>query len=250
MSFFSSLVLILPGKPPTVSGAQLRQFAEALREVTGVRKESPATVSIKWGGRIDRNRRDIAEMDWGPHGFVAKIKAIFKPPGAYIGHMVPFPWDLERTRKPWQEVWDRENEIREIYRAYVDLGDLASEVIQRMSASHPDAKRSGVHPDSVLIEVNPVCPNTLNETYETCYGFISVQFPGNGYFTWGRTMAEYAAQYAEVDAVQGALQICRKHFPVAPMRNFEKVVGPLGDLFLNRSYYQEGDWILSIAETG
>lgn len=254
MSYFSSLVLIFPGKPPNVSGAQLRKFAEELRKVTGVKTESPANLSLKWGGRIDRNRRDIAEIDWGAHGLVEKIKAIFKPPGANIGYMVPFPWDLERNRKPWHELWDQADDSRRIYRAYVNLGNLAVEVTQRMMASPPDGRGGGtyggIYPDSVVIEVNPVCPNTLNETYETCRGFLSVQFPGNGYFTWGRSMGEYAAQYADVVAVREALRICRKHFPVGSMPKFDKMVEPLGDLFLNRSYYQEGDWILSIAETG
>ena len=63
-------------------------------------------------------------------------------------------------------------------------------------------------------------------------------------------MQDYAAQYSVAQPVIKAKQICREQFPVKRDERFERFAKHLGELFLNRACYEEGDWILSVSETG
>lgn len=237
MSFFSSLVLFYPGKPPVIKGHDLQNMASALRDAVGVKPDSRSTLEVKWGERIDQDYESTNETDWDESG-------IFGTPR-------DFAWDLKRFNLPWSEVWADSSALTgNVYRAYVSLGLLTKPAVESLRASDPSDDRSFIAPDCASIQIGPICPATLSTEELACTGMVAVTFAGNGYFTWGRNMADYAAQYRDAPPVCEARRICRERFPAVRDDSFERIADHLGDLFLNRSSYVEGDWILSISETG
>ncbi len=89
---------------------------------------------------------------------------------------------------------------------------------------------------------------TLDADEVLCTGMLAVSFEGNGYFSWGRCFSDYAEQYRDAPPVVAARRICRETFPVAHSERFDRIAEHLGETFLNRDDYEDGDWILSIAE--
>jgi hypothetical protein len=79
---------------------------------------------------------------------------------------------------------------------------------------------------------------------------MTVYFPGNGDFSWGPPWSAYAEQYAQAGPVVTAKRIARTFFPVRRDGEFERVASYLGETFLNRDCYEEGDWILTVSESG
>lgn len=240
MSFFSSLILFYPGKPPRMKGTDLHELAVSLRDAVGVEPASKASVSLKWGRRIDRDYKRFDEMEWNDVG-----------DGMAVGHLRSFPWDVKHFNVPWASAWPNAFVLqRTIYRADVSLGNLTKPAIESLAAADPSESWSRIEPDCAAIVVNPICPVTLSSEQLVCTGLMAVKFAGYGYFTWRSSMAEYAAQYAVAPPVLEARRICRERYPVARDGIFGRVADHLGELFLNRTDYEAGDWILSIAETG
>ncbi|MBI2302013.1 MAG: hypothetical protein HYU66_24175, partial [Armatimonadetes bacterium] len=200
MSFYSSLILFHPGKPPQMRGTDLHELAVSLRDAVGVTPSSNASVSLKWGRRIDQDYERTNEMEWDESGMV--------------GHLRSFPWDVKHFNVPWDAAWPSPFVLNHsIYRAYVSLGDLTKPAIESLAAADPAESWSRIEPDCAAIEINPICPVTLSSEQRVCTGLLAVKFAGYGLFTW-RSLAEYAAQYAVAPPVLEARRICRERYPV------------------------------------
>ena len=237
MSFFSSLSLFFPGTPPVITGTEWKRFAEALRSAVEVDQSSKGTLRIKWGDRIDQDYDDTNEFDWDDSGM--------------IGTPREFPWDIEIDNQPWEALWQNASvNGGNVYRSYLALGALTPDACRSLGATGDSDDGSYIAPDSVSLSANPVCPATLDAEEMVCTGLLEVSFAGNGYFSWGRPYADYAAQYREAPPIVAAQKICRELFPVTRDDRFDRIADHLGAIFLNRDYYAEGDWILSISETG
>jgi hypothetical protein len=237
MSFYSSLTLFYPGTPPSISGVSWRRFAGALRSEIGIRRESNCTLHLKWGERIDQDYDDANAIEWDHSGV--------------IGTTRDYPWDIEINNQPWESLWQAAlADDGKLYRSYLSLGQLTPDASQSIGAAHASDVASYFAPDYAAISANPVCPVTLDSEEMCCAGLVEVSFSGYGSFSWSGPFADYASQYREAPPVVAARKICRQFFPVIQDDRFDRVTDHLGEIFLNRDYYEEGDWILSIIETG
>jgi len=66
----------------------------------------------------------------------------------------------------------------------------------------------------------------------------------------GPTWQDYAEQYRDAKPIVEARSLARSMFPVKRGDSFEKISEHLGPRFLNRDSPEDGDWILSVNETG
>jgi hypothetical protein len=238
MSFFSSLALFYPGVPPLMTASQLCDFAEALRAVSGVNEESEITLELKCGERMDQDYESTTSIDWDSSGILGTYNA--------------FEWDGEWQ---WGRGEPRPPELtanpQMVYRSYMRAGWLLPEACEQLRRQDEKDSTCGFWPDSLCISVDPFCPKCLGDDDDLlCVGLIAVTFSGNGYFSWGVPWSAYAEQYMAAGPVREAMRIARSHFPVGNAEIIPKIEAALGERFLNRSYYEAGDWILTPSESG
>lgn len=104
--------------------------------------------------------------------------------------------------------------------------------------------------DSVSIAINPSRPKLMDDDRERqSIGFVSVSFPGNGFFSWRSNWNEVARHYLKTAAVVEVQKICREHFPVPEDGRQESLAKTLAELYLNRGSRQAGDWVLTVDES-
>ncbi|MEM7014462.1 MAG: hypothetical protein AAF585_23625 [Verrucomicrobiota bacterium] len=160
--------------------------------------------------------------------------------------------DVEASGKPWSQVWEGANLANlnsNIYRSYCFLGDLPDHVFEALSAADEHDQTCFIGPDGLSISANPVCPELLEADEVVCAGLVELSFSGQGFFTW-KPISEYKNQYQNAAPLLAARRICREFFPVVRNERFERIAAHLGETFLNQEDYREGDWILTIDESG
>jgi len=239
MSFFSSLILFHPNPPPIIKGVDLIQFATTLRNEVGVKDDSRCSASLKYGERIDQDYETTNLMDW------------HESAGARWGTFKEYKWDKKYDQLPWADIVVKFAKAKKnVYRAHLSLGWLTKDSCTALTRWSDKDPRSGICPDSLSIEIDPICPTILSDEALVCTGLVSINFPGNGYFSWEPTWQDYAEQYREAKPVVAARSLTRSIFPVIRGDSFDKISEHLGPRFLNRDYYKEGDWVLSVNETG
>jgi len=239
MSFFSSLILFHPNPAPIIRVADLFQFATTLRSSVGVKDDSRCSASVKYGDRIDQDYETTNLMDWHESG------------GSRWGTIKEYKWDKKYNQLPWTNIAAKFAKIKKnVYRAHLSLGWLTKDSCTALTRWSDKDPQSGICPDSLSIEIDPICPTILTDEELVCTGLVSINFPGNGYFTWGPTWQDYAEQYREAKPIVEARSLTRSMFPVKRGDSFDKILEHLGPRFLNRDYYEDGDWILSVNETG
>lgn len=106
-----------------------------------------------------------------------------------------------------------------------------------------------IAPDSLYFQIDPVVPATLGTKELIGYGYIELSFAGNGFFSW-QPLSRYWEHVRASPALLSVLQICRETCPVPQLPHLDQLKNDLGELFLNRQEYQQGDWIVSVSETG
>ena len=235
MSLFSSLLIFYPSDPPKITLAEARTFCDQLRNILSLR-DILLAVDIKYGESIDQDDETTNLMEWNETGTT--------------GRFVQYPWDHEGRNLPWTELWPgRDAEVRHLYRASIGLGRLPKPVGTELMAMR-DEKTSHefVAPDSLSFQIDPVLPATLNTTELFAYGYIGLSFSGNGFFSW-QPLSRYWEQARVSPTLRAVLQLCRETFPV-PRLQLGQLSADLGELFLNREEYRQGDWIVSVSETG
>lgn len=196
-------------------------------------------VDIKYGRAINQDYDTINKTEWDESGIV--------------GLCVDYEWDHEKRKAAWPDLWPEPAfDSRVPYRAYIELGSLPRAVCAEFTATDPKQRRDTfIAPDSLGLVIDPVRPRTLGgETLEfDCYGFVKLSFAGNGYFTW-QPLARYWENIRRGPTIPKVLEICRETFPVRRLDFLPRLKSDLGELFLNRDEYREGDWIVSVSETG
>lgn len=223
-----------------MKAAGLISFATMLRSAVGVEDRAKCSVSLKYGDSIDQDHETTTLMDW------------HTSEGSTWSTIKEYQWDKKVKEIPWSKLQSkflRDNKT--IYRGHLRLGSLKHESCAALSRSSAADPQCGIYPDSLSISIDPVCPSTLSDEEEPVYtGLVSIRFSGNGYFTWGPHWSDYAEQYKAAAPIQVARRLTRTHFPVRRDDSVEKIAGHLGPRFLNRDYYEDGDWILSVSESG
>ncbi|MEZ5324843.1 MAG: hypothetical protein R3F19_07255 [Verrucomicrobiales bacterium] len=166
-----------------------------------------------------------------------------------LGHYVEREWDVSIENQPWNSAWPEAIAGAEgIYRGRIGLGALTSKCSNTLTAwDENDESNLYIVPDTAVLEISPVNLWTFPTEDNVCTGMVALKFSGNGYFSW-RDPAAYAQQFRDAEPILAALRVCREKFPVVRDSRFRKIEKHLGDRFLNREYYQDGDWILSFSD--
>jgi len=241
MSAFSSLIIFYPGTPPRITVRELRAFCDRLRETLSLR-DSLLAVDIKYGKSIDQDFDSTNKIDWEETGT-----------SVGMGTSTGFPWDHEERTGSWAELWPKPAyDSRVLYRAYIGLGSLPCETSRELTAmKNRETTYEFIAPDTLSLQIDPVRPETLDGKaldYD-CYGFIGLSFAGNGFFTW-QPLPKYWESAQRSPTISTVLTLCREAFPVPRLDVLPRMKDDLGDLFLNREEYQDGDWVVSVRETG
>jgi len=215
----------------------LARLGTQLRAGIGAKPDTHCDLQLKYGECIDQDYETTNLMDWDESG-------IFGSPRDY-------KWDGSWNHVLWNDLpASLATDTRSIYRAFFGLGLLTNESSSALTRQRDEDPGSGIWPDTFSIEIDPICPTILSDEELVCTGLISINFSGSGYFSWGPTWEEYANQYRFAAPVTAARRITRELFPVSHSERLDLVCEHLGDRFLNRAFYEPGDWILSVKETG
>lgn len=239
MSFFSSLCIFYPGKPPQITVDQLRDFSGRMREIISF-KPWLQGVALKYGASIARDLKGTTVL--------TEVLPNMWQSGSY-------QWDYEASSgdSPWEKLWPASKQNSKlVYRADITFGGLPDEVCKEFEAIHPTDETCCIFPDMAMLSINPFSPAALRDEEERdIFSFISLRFSGNGYFSWRENPFEsYWLEVRDRPTLQRTLQICRECFPVPALPYLDDMKADLGDLFLNREEYAEGDWIVSVSESG
>jgi hypothetical protein len=239
MSFFSSLCLFYPGLPPEVTVLQLKQFSIRLREIIDFQPWIQ-TVNLKFGKNIARDLKSTNEL---------------KEVAPFMFKTVAYKWDHESggRDRPWIDLWPKSRfEQKSVYRSHLIFGGLPSEVSRELQSMHPDPQKGFIAPDMASLSIDPFSPGTLgDEEPRDIMGFLTLSFAGNGYFSWrDDPFGTYWREVQQGASLAQVRSLCRDLFPVPRLRFLDEMSNDLGELFLNREDYQDGDWVVTISETG
>ena len=239
MSFFSSLCLVYPGKPPLITTCRLREFSGRLREIIPFQSWLQG-VELKYGKAISRDM---------------KSTNLFKQILPNMFQSVSYEWDhqVQISDCHWNDLWPLpKQDSKSVYRAHITFGGLPREIGTELTAIHQANDHRFIAPDMASFNIDPFSPAALDDEEERdIYGFLSLNFSGNGYFSWREQPFDaYWQQVRENPTLKQVLQLCREGFTVPPLPNIKEIKTNLGPLFLNRDEYREGDWIVSVVETG
>ena len=239
MSRHSSLSFIYPFKPPTVTTLTLQSFWNDII----LEASKPSTlncVKLKYGNSIDQDYQSTNMIDWGPEDSNHSL----------IGFCREYEWDYRIEGKPFEQSWpDLSLCDKILYRADVlSINSIRSDLQRELVYNIEDEHRY-FSPDSIGLHIDPAVPCTLGSTDLLCVGLIRIDLSGYGYFCW-QPITKYWEQIKESQIVKIIQRLCRKHFPVPSFDLEMESIQEFGELFLNKSSYQTGDWIISLHETG
>lgn len=213
------------------------QFASDLRAHIGIDQQSSASLDLAWWRCIDQDYVDIDDMDWDESGRIGVAKE--------------FTWDIQIAPTTWESLSQHPVDKNKIlYRSHLNLGQLTRDARQSIGTSHENDRTCFFAPDEVSLQANPVCPGQLDADERVCTGLIALSFSGPGYLSWGHSFADYAQQFRHANTITTARRACREFFPVKRNWRFKRIAKHLGEIFLNRDDYEEGDWILPVVEGG
>lgn len=233
MSLFSSLCLFYPGKPPKFTVGDLRLFSSKLRQEFAFGRFIQS-VELKYGKSIDRD---------------LKTTNLMEQVGTFMWQTVSYPWDYEKREGEWNDLWpEPSHDSKVLYRANISFGSLPSGVSDELTAMSPIDNRSYIAPDCLSLHIDPFSPGTLAGEDLSCFGMISLNLAGNGFFTW-QPLPEYWQRVRNAPSLTILRRLCRESFP-APAFSLEQFRRDLGPLFMNYEDYKSGDWIVTVSETG
>ena len=247
MSFFSSLEVFYPGRPPSLTVGELRKFCDGLRSALAVEHNRRLHVSLKYGAFGKKAFDALHEVKWDRSGMVGRLPL--------EEDRQPEEVDHKHSDAPWSVLWpDTAFDHKTVLRAYIHLGSLPKGACRDLTAHDPAPEaRSYIVPDCLSVSISPVYAMTLAteppQNEDECYGFLSLCFPGNGYFTW-QPLDAYWQVAGHTDTVRKTLQLCREAWPAPAFGGWNTLKEALGERFLNRDPYKPGDWVVSVSESG
>ena len=236
MSLFSALVIVFPGVPPILHPRDLQTFATSLQRTLDIPGSQDVLVHLKYG--------NSPSQDFDSPNQLARNQ------GTNSYRTLRYQWNVEnRGLLSESHIWNKAPS-KNIYRAYVSLGKLPKQHMYNLLAmANPNSQKEFIAPDSVSIQIDPIIPCTLASVNLECIGLMAISFSGYNYFTW-QPLSIYWEHVSKSDTVKSIIKLCRDVFPVPELPHLEVIKRQLGELFLNASEYQLGDWIATIHETG
>jgi hypothetical protein len=253
MSFYTSLNLYRPTRPPRVTGPLLAAFVEELCATGLFERTGAEYFHVKFGRSIDKDDRDTAEE--------VPVPGV---PGMFTVRSIK--WDVDHDRIALADALTiLSNHNRPIYRAAVTLGTLRKDVYTALQTQRPPPE---VGENMCLWDCNvrlgPVTLASLSDDATFAVGWMSVSFSGNGYlFPW--TPRDLTSRAASLPQLQPVVEICRKHFPVHPeasptvlaklspaarRRRVRELRRRMGELWPLDDLDAPWDWFWGVSETG
>ncbi|CAN5885001.1 hypothetical protein BH11VER1_BH11VER1_05920 [soil metagenome] len=262
MSFWSSLDLFYPGKPPVVTLGQLKAFALELQQAMPVMHLR--NVSLKYGRAIDKDLKPIQIGTRNAAGFLyyEAIKWNYEKESSHSSLEADAPFEslwpptegspdtlkLGSLGRWFSPKLSKHGLSKKIYRASLMLGDLTG--AETLGAEHEKDKTCSIALYCLSLGIEPYAPGLLADDFDNadeCLGMMCFSISGRGYFSW-QPIARFAEQYQSHPIVSLYQDICRKHFPVPDIQDLTGITARLGERFLNRECYREGDWFLTLNE--
>ncbi|HYE05460.1 MAG TPA: hypothetical protein VEL07_08000 [Planctomycetota bacterium] len=197
MAFWTSLSLVRPTRPPPLAQDQLGDVLGDLLATGLVSPDSRCDIRLKYGARIDADRRDTSVSE--------KIA-----PG--MERLLPYPWDVDQSMDVQAAQALLRLSSRSIYRAGLSLGGAPSSVVSSLSRE-ACSKNQAMSLDSVSFTCAPVCIGGLDDARHRRAGWIALSLEGYGYpYPW--TSAEVFARATAQPLLGQAARTLARRFPV------------------------------------
>ncbi len=239
MSFYSSIRIFYPGRPPSINLGELRTICDTLRK-TFLLEDDLYMMDVNY----ENSATPSTNIIWDDTNTIGTIVQNLES---------ETPMDHTKQSLVWQQIWpDRSSDTKAIRRADVSLGNLSESTITELAVSNRESTTpSYISPTEMAVSIGPVGIGTLTVDVpeEECYGCLSLSFSGYGYFTW-QPLAAYWTTVRQSASIQKALQMCKEISPASPQINLIALKERLGEMFLNQEDYRIGDWIVSVSESG
>ena len=169
MSFYSAFRFVRPLQPPIIAASDLAEFASHMFDAGIVQSQSPATIRLKFGTRVDQDERDTHREE---------------PVNAVVSTVREIEWDVDRRglKTASEIVTAIADERQPIYRALL-MFDLDRDVQQRLTREPGPENNVGFFPGDLSIQVGPIYAHDLaTEPPIPMVGWIGAGISGSGYF--------------------------------------------------------------------
>lgn len=239
MSFWSSLLYARVAPAPVVTVNSISRFVTELARTKAVEEGRQLLCQIKYGERVDADEETTETVQWDPSGV--------------IGVVGEYPWDRSESFSSLPALADalRGNE-RLVYRAFLDLGQLTSDVVAELTRKPSEENDQGLCLWAPSLKVGPVLVSGLDSEEPAFAGWMDFTFSGPRYFyPWTYREARERAEANEV--VQQVAAICRETWPVEPAApSLEGIEGRkmLEELWLYDDFAMPYDWLWFASESG
>jgi hypothetical protein len=238
VSFWSSLILARPAKPPIVTAAAIGALIQRLAETGALVGREEPLCQIKYGPRVDADERTTDVVDRDDSGIVGTV-------GEY-------PWDLSDSFPSLTALADAlaANE-KPVYRAFLNLGDWHSDIVAALTRKPSKENADELCLYGASFSVGPVLVRGLASETSAFAGWMGLSASGPGYFyPWEYREARERAE--AVGLLREAAAVCRAIWPVPPAAVSDSVIAArreLRDLWL----YDDlalSDWLWFASESG
>jgi hypothetical protein len=236
MSFYTTLKLYRPSKPPRVTGPDLALFLRELAACNIIEEQKPY-LQVKFGIAIDQDDKPTM---WD------------EPINDVVSECREIEWDLYLESSSIAGLAEQlESYTQAIYRSYASLDGATESICQALTReSCPDNEQPMVL-CSCGLEVGPVMLAGLGVHRLFHAGWLSVDLSGYGFvFPW--TYADLLQRAERHPDLQRLKALCRRTWPVSPTpleeRHFEgrRLMGDLWPYPIDEPL----DWHWGVAESG
>ena len=239
MSFWSSLLYARVAPALIVTVDAISRFVSELADTRAVEEGHQLFCQIKYGERVDADEETTETVQWDPSGI--------------IGVMGEYPWDRSEAFSSLPALAGAlRGDDRFVYRAFLDLGQLRSEIVADLTREASDENERALCLWAPSLNVGPVLVSGLDSEEPAFAGWMDFTFSGPGYFyPWTYRAARERAEANEV--VQQVAAICREAWPVEPASpSLEGIEGrrKLAELWLYDDVSLPYDWLWFASESG
>jgi len=239
MSFYKSLKLFRPGKPPIITGPELAQFILTLEQLPCFEDRTGHWLKIKCGKSIDQDDKPAEWMRPTETPFILECAEI--------------EWDFSQHHIPTlQKVRDiLKRHRRPIYRAAVKLGPVRHDLFEHLKRDACEDNELALSLDTVSLEIGPVECYDLGSELGYSPGWMEIAISGYGYlFPW--TFKDLVQKADSHPTLIRLKTLCQERWPVPPQLLSESqvsMVREIGELW-PYPLDQPLDWMWGLAESG
>jgi hypothetical protein len=238
MSFYTSLILYRPTKPPLVTGPTLARFLGGFAECKLLKEEANSCdASIKFGSAIDQDDKPTC---WE------------EPVNQYVWESRQIDWDARHQAKSIRELIPLVEQHRQgIYRAHLSLGCAHKGITKVLTREPSEENEDGLCLWDWSITLEPVAVHALGSETVFRVGWIRVSIGGNGYlYPWKfKDLFRRAGSQPDLLRLE---ELCRLTWPVPsapPDRKRTKGRKLMGELW-PYPMDEPVDWCWGVAESG